>query len=1132
MIRGDMIGDNNVRCTAPPPRSSPYERWTGYEFEMRDASRGSSPSCADATSPTTSFLDRQSWDGNNCALDNGVQRVRTEDGIWSGGVGLGLELGVGVAGGPSMQPPVSPSYPFSRMQLQGSFGPSGLKSVSEEAEDWVKDGVMIPPLGGNGDIFGMDVDFGITLTDEDMAGLPALIMPDFTPNDKVDKPEVRRVPSPSPSPDFPMKRRHTDSDKTNKTTWHAELLSTYPEAKHPFLEIGSNAHSASFLSPSLSYPVSSTWTTPTPPSSEGGGGLVRRTSSKRRRSERRLSNRCVLCTTPDKPKDNQKIFLENLPCEILLLIFEFAFISPTKFPKCEHRRNLSPGHLSRRATAPTFTSPKLQPAQAQSSGQNEATALDVTTVKIDESDPPQLPDYLRIYSAKTLLYISLTCTRFNAILMDSHIDATFWRSAARFCWNWLPENLCDVQGREESHQTSWRNLVGVFMRSENGLIKQKGGGKGGVESFGGNKGCVPATLWKDEQARRIGVDEKWERKKKLLLVCAQPGPDQLHVVPDKGGYTLCLSLRGGKDYFVTLDEYGTFGKKPARQPGGLKKNTRGVEYFPPDIYEVEGDRYELVKVRRGRETSISASSSAKTHPKPAVKEIVTWDLKCLPEYVADPKASVARCTSWAGTLVFNLFTHGGGEDGDDDIEALMDPPEDPRIFCVESLGYPGCHSAGQPSAEPMSEKKRGKMRASSVPLPGEQGTVYRWQQLFTYERAEEYLPTVHLHYVICNLKLNSTKAVVLIRWNVRTTKSNEELVDREFRVVDLKTGDMLQTLSFPNLYWDHRHHDMSVEYNLMRHQKMSRLYNHLGPDESMGAGNRCTRIHTDAFILTETKLISGSHDYCNWVWDLTSTGSPSPSPPNPPPVFTASQNDAGLNDPFTVLDDFYWSSAPEPGKKVWNTSNERAGWWVRTPNQVLCFWHNISISPGGRFFAACRAGKMFVWDLLDEGSNKVVGFTNIPSGAPASTRWLGRLSDRASGLKHLLRNWFLWENVLPKQGLWLLYDDFTTVYLDRDDVLSAMGLDKRAEWTFQREDFTMSEDEDEHYQRQRAHGRRRKSELEDDCSEGDDHEDCYDTSSNLDGDEEEHEAEVRKKRRTGEWEGMWSFETERDLTFG
>ncbi|KAG0636726.1 hypothetical protein HOY80DRAFT_332344 [Tuber brumale] len=1118
-----MICNSSVRCTAPPtPRQ--HKPSTGHEFEVRDMGRGSPPSCTDATSLETLFLDGQSWDGNSCTLDSGVWRAQAEDGVWSMGVGLGLGFGIGAGEGSSVQPPVSASYPFSGMPLQDGIGPVGVKSVSEECEGWVEDGIMIPPLREDGDdIFGMGMDLEFSLADGDnsMVGMPALVMPELTPDGGFGKEEGRPVPSPSTSPDFRTKSRHTGNDKTNGTTWHAEPLPIFPEGKCHFLGVGSSVHSASFLLPSLSsLPISSTGTTPTPPFSESGGSLIRRTSSKRRRSEKRLSSRCVFCTALDRPKDNQKIFLQNLPCEILLLIFEFAFISPTKFPKCEHRRNLFSGHISRRATAPAFASSEPQPAQPLSSDQNGAAVAASTAVKIDQSDPPRLPDYLRIYSAKTLLYISLTCTRFNEILMDSHIDATFWRSAARFCWSWLPEDLCDVQGREESHQTSWRNLVGVFMRSENGLIKQKSGGKGGVESFGGDKGCVPAALWKDEQARRAVVDSGGvKRKKKLLLVCAQPGPDPLHVFPDKeGGYTLCLNLRAGKDYFVTLDEYGVFGKKPARRPRGLKRSTRGVEYFPPDIYEVEGDRYQLVKVRRGREASISTFSSIKAHPKPVVKEIITWDLNCLPEYVADPKARVARCTSWAGTLVFNLFTHGGGENHDGSIEALMDPPEDPRIFCVESFGYPGCHLTGEAAATPMSEKKRGKMRASSVPLPGEQGTVYHWQQLFTYDRAGEYLPAVHLHYVICNLKLNSTKAVALIRWNIRTTKSNEELVDREFRIVDLKTGGVLRTLSFPNLYWDHRHHDMSVEYNLMRHQKMDRLYNHLGPGESMGAGNRCTRIHTDAFALTETKLISGSHDYCNWVWDLGPAASPPPPPPNPPPIFTASHNDAGLHDPFTVLDDFYWSSAPEPGKELWNTNNERAGWWVRTPNQVLCFWHNISISPEGRFFAVCRPGKLFVWDLLDGRGNKVVGFTNILPRAPASTRWLGRLSERASGLGHLLRHWFVWENVLPEQGLWLLYDDFTTVYLDRDDVLSAAGLDKRAEWMFHRDDFEMSEAEGEHRQCQHVHGRRCRSEFGDDCSKGDDCGDYYETSSDFGEEGEEHE--VKKKQRSEEWEEM------------
>lgn len=156
-----MIGDDNVRCIAPL-QYGPYKQWIGHESEVRDASGGSLLSCADATSPKTSFLGNQSWDESDDALKNGVQRVQTEDGVWSGGV----ESGVGVVGGPSVQPPVSPSYPFSRMQLRDSLGQLG--SVSEKCGDWT-----------NGDIFDMDTDFEYSLVAEDMVGFPALGMMAF-----------------------------------------------------------------------------------------------------------------------------------------------------------------------------------------------------------------------------------------------------------------------------------------------------------------------------------------------------------------------------------------------------------------------------------------------------------------------------------------------------------------------------------------------------------------------------------------------------------------------------------------------------------------------------------------------------------------------------------------------------------------------------------------------------------------------------------------------------------------------------------------------------------------------------------------------------------------------------------------
>lgn len=607
--------------------------------------------------------------------------------------------------------------------------------------------------------------------------------------------------------------------------------------------------------------------------------------------------------------------------------------------------------------------------------------------------------------------------------------------------------------------------MGVFMRSENGLFKQNGGGKGGVESFGGDRECTSARLWKDGQTGHLlGSQQVIENKNKskLLMVCVQPGPDLFHVVRDdeKGKYTLSLSLRGRADYFITIDEYGRFEKKPARLLGGLKRSERGC--FQPDIFEVEGERFQLVKIWKGRDQSAPASPSRNSYPRTryperAVKEVVTWDLHCVEEFESDPKASVARCSSKDEWLVFNLFTHRD-HDGSN-IELLFDPPEDSRLFCVQALGYPGC----QPSSTNNNPRHNGKMKATvftedyDVTKPT---TIFRWRREFEYEKAADFQLSLHLHYVICNFKLNSTKAVVLIRWNVRTAESNEELVDRQFHILDLKTGDTIRILQFPNLYWDHRHHDMSVEYNEMRHKKMSQLYNCMIPDETMGAGNRCTRIHEDNFVLTEDKIISGSHDYCNWLWDLNTNTVQDYSKG----VFNAEQNDAGIADPFEVLDDFYWDEEHDKeattgcsNKGDWNTSNERAGWWVRTPNQVMCFWHGIAESADGRYFAACRPGKMFVWDLK-AGLNKVMGYQNCESkgGNNHNKRWLGKLAAHAENLKHRLRNWFVWEEVLPEQGLWLLFDDLEAVYLDRDDILHACGFSNgKHTWLFQRDDFTL-----------------------------------------------------------------------------
>lgn len=266
---------------------------------------------------------------------------------------------------------------------------------------------------------------------------------------------------------------------------------------------------------------------------------------------------------------------------------------------------------------------------------------------------------------------------------------------------------------------------------------------------------------------------------------------------------------------------------------------------------------------------------------------------------------------------------------------------------------------------------------------------------------------------------------------------------------------------------------MHREYNLMRVDKLKNLYNPR-PSSAMGpSGNRATRVHQDAFFLTSENIISGSHDYCNWVWPLER--------PTPPwGSYTAEHNDGGrIPEPFDVLDDYYWnvpSSTSNPGtsKTLWEPTNERAGWWVRTPNQVLCFWHGAALSHDQQSFAVCRPGKMFVWNLAAADSNReVVGFTCLTPAANTTTttdhcqrqRWLGRPKKEVE--KAVLESWNLCEDVVPEQGLWLLYEGEgdgdgdgggrggnDAVFIGRDEILQACGLAADGvQWGFQQEDF-------------------------------------------------------------------------------
>lgn len=229
----------------------------------------------------------------------------------------------------------------------------------------------------------------------------------------------------------------------------------------------------------------------------------------------------------------------------------------------------------------------------------------------------------------------------------------------------------------------------------------------------------------------------------------------------------------------------------------------------------------------------------------------------------------------------------------------------------------------------------------------------------------------------------------------------------------------------------------------------------------MGAGNRSTRIHNDAFVLTDdNKLISGSHDYCNFVWPLDK------DPPKEKGVFTATRNDAKEHDPFEVLDDYYWAApsattppdaeAEEPDSlyppiqntSSWTSTNERAGWWVRTPNQVLCFWHAIALSNDHSLFGAARPGKLFVWDLK-RGNDGVCGYQF----SQGPQNWLGRLAQTAESLRHRLSRWFLWDSVVPKQAIWMVLEDGEAVYIAREELLQAAGV--RGTWEFGMEDFDM-----------------------------------------------------------------------------
>lgn len=487
--------------------------------------------------------------------------------------------------------------------------------------------------------------------------------------------------------------------------------------------------------------------------------ILRRNSSKRRRQREASSCGCAL---PDRPKISQRIILDKMPTEILIKILRYTieWAPPASLPRCPHQHT-----LFRRATAGDVSSSRNRGLSSSSSSSTSAPhpVFSPHQASAQPSVPSENPDEVRKFGINTLLDLLKTCKIFNEILLneDPWTDETFWKVAARRCWKVLPETLEEIQGQEHT-SCNWRIIAGIFMRSENGQFGTPGGGKGGVDCFGGNKACIQASSWETERAGREAIET--EAPRNLKMVCAQPGPDAFTVTPDENtrSWTVSLCLRNGEEYIAHLDKCGRFGRA-GRLPEGLKRSGN-VGCFEPGIFEDIKDRSRLVKVEAIK--SLESTEVPNRSQISSFQELQHWDISCVRKCVADEKAHVARCASHKGLLLCNLFTH---RDPTAELDSLVDPPEDSRLFCIQSTGK-----------EP--EK-----------------SVFRWQREFVYADPTAYANARHLHYVICNIRMNQRAAVALVRWNESTPKSTRLLFDREFYVMAPSTGEIIRVLRFPNL---------------------------------------------------------------------------------------------------------------------------------------------------------------------------------------------------------------------------------------------------------------------------------------------------------------------------------------------
>ncbi|KAK6537674.1 hypothetical protein TWF694_011848 [Orbilia ellipsospora] len=715
----------------------------------------------------------------------------------------------------------------------------------------------------------------------------------------------------------------------------------------------------------------------------------------------------------------QKTELLDLPSELLAAIIVFAIESP------RHNEYL---FGSNETTSPGF-GPVRRWTTGNSNGPQESIQLDINSIfsPISQYNYHETSPYKdeALYPSRMLNTVAGTCHKLRRLVRLKEWDVQFWKPAARFYYHItyypkvLPDSLDLIQGFLPTNQTSWRNFLTCTVH----YIDTK---RKGVESFGTKAGCKPSISWKDHQSSRQ-LHGTRSQLPNLLMLCRQPGPDLFDISWDASteSYTIAMGLNGGK-YYASVDKKGEF-TSGSELPRNLMRSVRGL--FPADILEDKNDRFSIFRIcSKGcnyQDTTATDNLFRSSH---TFQETIRWDLSCVLEVRQDDKARIARCASWGNFLCFTLFKQNFA----DPTAPYLDPQEDSMVYCIKATEIE--HGPDQ------SNNGQREFKSELV-----------WSHKFA-RNAGDTAEGKRREPAVCHVALSSSYAAILLRWN--NTSVIKHIVDekRQLYIWNIHSGENIRCFNLPPFEWDFRHSDMGEEYNQIRLDKLRALY------DDTNAVHRATRVHDDKIVVIEydppgnseqksAKIITGSHDYCNWVWDLNQTSDTEPS---------------------LVLDDFYWDTdtrgqqEAKENKNKWNKFKERAGWWCSTPNQVLDFWHDFSITPDGRFFGATRAGRAFLWDLSEERPT-IKGYASDveeeepsvsdPKASQSLERYLGRptaICDLRHG--HNFLRWFEYKKRIPEEGLWMVFDDWSVIYLDRKDILEACGVSHRG-WIFSRHDF-------------------------------------------------------------------------------